>query len=205
MAARSAANFGAYGVFFCLTAFLVAVPPAHGRETYAAFARRMAQPQIDARFRPDLEALLLSETNRYRVQKGVARLSANATNLGAARAHAMDMALHDFVGHVASTGAGFDSRMHALRPNAFFLPQMGENAARVSSKEPVTNAKALKLMSQWIGSPSHRKALGNRTYTTVSIGVVQRGLKLYAVQVFSGPDVTSNVGRTTAKGAGGLY
>ncbi len=185
---------------------LIALPgEALARDTYVVFAKRLvASETADRRFRADLEQYLLGATNGYRKAQGRSRLSANARNLGAARAHAMDMAQNDFVGHVASTGQGFDSRMRAFRPGALFLPRMGENAARVSSAEAANAAKASKLMQQWINSSSHRKALVSKDFTSVSTGVVQRGNKLYAVQIFSGPEVKSNLGSQKAAGTG-LY
>jgi uncharacterized protein YkwD len=168
--------------------------PAQARDTYASFARNLTTTERHGvRFRPDLESYLLGAANAYRRGKGTGALAADRQNLTAARAHAMDMALHDFVGHVSSTGAGFESRVRAFRPGVMFLPSMGENAARVSSGEPATSAKASKLMTQWIKSAPHRKALSSRSYNSVATGVVQKGNRLYAVQIFSGPDVKSNV------------
>jgi uncharacterized protein YkwD len=170
--------------------------PVQARETYAVFARKLTTSERDGvRFRPDLESYLLGAANAYRRSKGAGALSANRQNLLAARAHAMDMALGEFVGHVSSIGTGFESRIRALRPGLVFLPSMGENAARVSSGEPATATKASKLMTQWIKSPSHRKALSSRSYMSVATGVVQKGNKIYAVQIFSGPEVKTNMRR----------
>ncbi len=116
----------------------------------------------------------------------------------------MDMALTDFVGHVSSSGQDFESRVRSFRPGELFLPSMGENAARVSSGEAVSTAKAAKLMQQWIKSTAHRKVLSSRNYTSVATGVVQKGNKLYAVQIFSGPEVKTN-GRSPRRADGSLY
>jgi uncharacterized protein YkwD len=79
--------------------------------------------------------------------------------------------------------------MRAFRPGDYFLPVLGENAARVSPRGTANAAKAQKLMDQWIKSRGHRKNLVSRDYVSVATGVVQRGDKLYAVQVFMGPDL----------------
>jgi uncharacterized protein YkwD len=56
-------------------------------------------------------------------------------------------------------------------------------------------------MQQWIKSRSHRKALVSRDYVSVSIAVVQRGEKIYSVQIFSGPEVkTSGVQESAGTG-----
>jgi uncharacterized protein YkwD len=192
-------------LFLVVLAASLAGMSAEARETYRDFAQRLTtQGRADVRFRPDLEAYLRGAANSYRGSKGKSALGPNSAFLTAARAHAMDMALNDFVGHVSSNGRDFEGRIRAFRPDEFFLPSMGENAARVSSGEAVSTTKAAKLMQQWIKSTGHRKVLSSRNYTSVATGVVQKGNKLYAVQIFSGPDVKSNVRRTNSTG-GGLY
>jgi uncharacterized protein YkwD len=189
-------------LFLVVLAASLAGMPAEARETYRDYAQRLtAQSRADVRFRPDMEAYLRGAANSYRRSKGKSALGSNNAFLTAARAHAMDMALNDFVGHVSSNGRDFEGRIRAFRPDDFFLPSMGENAARVSSGEAVTIAKAAKLMQQWIKSAGHRKNLSSLNYTSVATGVVQKGNKLYAVQIFSGPEVKSNVRR--AKSTGG--
>jgi uncharacterized protein YkwD len=54
--------------------------------------------------------------------------------------------------------------------------------------------KAQALVQQWITSPGHRKNMTNRTYMTIGIGVVTKGNTTYAVQIFSGPVVKTNLG-----------
>jgi uncharacterized protein YkwD len=171
---------------------------AQGAETYQAFARRMnASETGEIRFRPDLEAALLVLANKYRASQGVHTLSAAPANLSAARAHAMDMALNDFVGHRSSNGRDFESRMQAFHEGEMFLPSMAENAARASNRSPPDKTKAASLMTQWIKSFPHRRALVSRSYASVATAVVQKGNKLYAVEIFSGPAVKSNIGKAT--------
>ncbi len=192
-------------LFLAVVAASLAGTPAEARETYTEFAHRLTtQARADVQFRPDLEAYLRDAANSYRGGKGRSALRPNGAFLEAARAHAMDMALNDFVGHVSSNGRDFEGRIRAFRPDDFFLPSMGENAARVSSGEAVSTAKAAKLMQQWIKSAGHRKNLSSLNYTSVATGVVQKGNKLYAVQIFSGPEVKSNVRRAKSTG-GSLY
>jgi uncharacterized protein YkwD len=49
------------------------------------------------------------------------------------------------------------------------------------------------LVAQWIKSPGHRKNLTDRTYVSIAIGVVTSGDDIYAVQIFSGPQVKTNM------------
>jgi uncharacterized protein YkwD len=193
-------------VVLLLVVALLGVASAEARETYVQFAQRMTQQQQPGTsFRADLEAVVLGAVNAYRSSKGLPALGRAAPLQTAARAHAMDMAINEFVGHRSSTGMQFDSRMRAFKDGALFLPSMGENAARQRAGGAVSRAKAQKLVEQWIKSPSHRRAMLNRSFTSVATAVVQKGDHLYAVQIFSGPEVKSNIRRSGKAAAGSVY
>lgn len=141
-------------------------------------------PPEGSAYRPDLEALLAELANGYRSEKGRKPLIADDEFIVAARAHAADMMIHDFVGHRASTGQDFDSRMRSFVDDITRFPAMAENAARDSQKTPVDSSKARSLFQQWVKSSGHRRALTSRNYAYVSTGVIQRGNKIWAVQIF---------------------
>lgn len=168
---------------------------ALARETYAAFVARINAGLPDgAVFREDLEAELRTAANGYRGSKGLKALAAADGKLvAAARAHAADMMMNDFIGHTSSSGAGFESRMRALNPGVMMLPRMAENAARERSKGPPDSAKAQKLFQQWVKSSAHAKTLRSRDYVAVATGVVEKDGKLFAVQIFSGPALKTNM------------
>jgi uncharacterized protein YkwD len=96
----------------------------------------------------------------------------------------VDMMRNNFMGHRASTGQEFESRMRAFVGNPMMMPRMAENAARDTQKGVADQAKASRLFQQWIDSRGHRKTLLNASYRYVSTGVVQRGNKIWAVQIF---------------------
>jgi uncharacterized protein YkwD len=176
----------------CLLGF--AAPGAGARETYASFVARVnAGLPAGENFRPDLEKLLLQLANSYRASKGLPALKAAPDLTPAARAHAADMAEHDFVGHRASLGQEFEGRMRALNPGVMMLPMMGENAARERSAGPADAAKAKKLFQQWLDSPSHARALRSRDFAFSALGVVEREGKLFADQIFRGPQVHTGI------------
>ena len=52
------------------------------------------------------------------------------------------MMLNGFMGHKASTGHDFDSRIRVFVDDITRFPAMGENAARDTQKTPVGPAKA---------------------------------------------------------------
>ncbi len=178
-----------------LLALAMTAPTVIARETYAAFVARINTKLPDgARFRDDLEEELRAAANGYRGSKGLKALTAADDKLvAAARAHAADMMLNDFVGHTSSSGAGFESRMRALNPGVMMLPRMAENAARERSKGPPDSAKAQRLFQQWVKSSAHAKTLRSRDYIAVATGVVEKDSKLFAVQIFSGPVLKTNM------------
>lgn len=187
----------------CVGLFLVAsLPyplPVLARETYAAFAARLvATPPEGVSFREDLEALLHDSANQYRAARRVKGLKvADGKMLVAARAHALDMLQQNTMGHRASTGHDFESRMRSLYPGVMFMARMAENAARERSDGPADAMKAKRLFQQWVKSSAHRKALGSRDYVRVATGVAQKGEVIYAVQIFAGPEVKSNLFQST--------
>jgi uncharacterized protein YkwD len=172
------------------------IPEVQARETYRQLMGRMVQQVAAAHAeRPDLERQLWQLANSFRRSKGLSALKINSTNHNAALAHAMDMSQHDYMGHVASSGHDFDSRMRALRDGAMILPSMGENAARLSKTDVNDPQAAQKIFQQWVKSPSHRHTLLSRDFLSVATGVVALDGKIYADQIFMGPEVHSNMGR----------
>ncbi len=178
------------------------------RETYSAFAARMvAQAQSEHDVRVDLEAEILRLANSYRISQGQPMLKPDLENVNAARAHAMDMMLHHFMGHVASTGHDFESRMRALRPDVMVLPRMAENAVGQNHAGEATAAVAAKLFQLWIKSPAHREALVSLDYVHAATGVVAKNGAVYIDMIFVGPQITTNMNMNSAVPAAtkGLY
>jgi uncharacterized protein YkwD len=192
-------------VVLILCTLVLAAQPAEARETYRQLMARMvsAGRQVE---RPDLEKQLFQLANQYRQSKGLRVLASNQTEHNAALAHAMDMMQQNYMGHVASSGHDFDSRMRALRDGAMNLPSMGENAARLSHANENDPQAAQKIFQQWLNSPPHRHALASRDYVSLATGVVAQDGKIYADQIFVGPEVVTNVGRALPEQAdGSLY
>jgi uncharacterized protein YkwD len=145
-----------------------------------------ASPPDGSSFRPDLEAVLVSLASAYRVEEGKEPIMPDDTFQAAARAHAADMMLNGFMGHNASTGLSFQGRMQALVGDVTKYPSIGENAARDTQDTPVDEDKARALFRQWVKSRTHRKVMVNRSFRFVSTGVIARGNKIWAVQIFFG-------------------
>jgi uncharacterized protein YkwD len=174
-----------------------------GAKTYLEIALgSLKNLPADARIREDLEAVIAGQANAYRQSKGIASLQSSPKLRDAARAQAVDMMLNGYVGHKASSGHEFDSRMRAfLGSPIMMMPRMAENAARDTQKGEADAGKARRLFQQWVDSRPHRKTLINSGYKFVSTGVVQRGNKIWAVQIFFAP-LPEGV---KVMGGGGLY
>lgn len=169
--------------------------PGQAAEGYAALVQRVnANPPGGVAFMPDVEAAILAGTNAYRRSKGLPALKPADENLvQAARAQALDLLQTGSMGHTSSDGRNFESRMRALNPGQMFLPAMAENAARQRKPGLSDMEKANDIVQQWIKSGSHRRSLANRSYVSVAIGAVKRGDHIYAVQIFMGPKVKTNM------------
>jgi uncharacterized protein YkwD len=163
-------------------------------EPYGPFlSRLLAQGSAQNLFQPAVEQRLVALVNDYRHTKGLVALADDAGLKGAARGHAADMALHNFMGHRATSGHDFDSRMHALRPGVMVLPAMGENAATMHPALGGAEAVAQQLFKAWLSSPPHVHTMLSRDYIRVASGVAVYGGKAYADQIFIGPAVQTNL------------
>ncbi|MFN4143546.1 CAP domain-containing protein [Aestuariivirga sp.] len=166
---------------------LVAAAPPAAAGPYLDYAQSLAAaPPAGSRFRPDLEEKLAELASAYRLGEGKEALTPDPAFQIAARAHAADMMINGFIGHKASTGQGFQSRMAAFVGDVTKYPSLGENAARDTQDTPVDAAKAEALFQQWVNSRTHRKVMVNRSFRHVSTGVIQRGNEIWAVQIFFG-------------------
>jgi uncharacterized protein YkwD len=160
-------------------------PSAAGN--YLGYAEGLnASPPEGSRFRPDLEETLAALANGYRTAEGKEPVTADGAFLAAARAHAADMMLHGFMGHESSTGLSLQGRMQAFVGDVTKYPSIGEIAARDTKDTPVDDAKARVILQQWIDSRTHRKVMVNRSFRFVSTGVIQRGNRIWAVQIYFG-------------------
>jgi uncharacterized protein YkwD len=180
-----AINFQRLYLVAVFAAILLALPPPSQAKTYGEFAAALLQNlPAGARFRPDLEAVIAGLANRQRAGAGRARLESSSLFRDAARAHAADMMLSGFIGHRASTGHDFDSRMRVFAGDVTRFPALAENAARATGGGAGDAAKARRLFQQWIGSSAHRRTLLKRDYHYIASGVVERDGQLWAVQIF---------------------
>jgi uncharacterized protein YkwD len=170
-------------LILCLAVFGLA-QPSHAN-SYRAYADAMLAELPDGVVpRPDLEQYLDSLASAYRREEDRRPLTPQDMLREAARAQALDMMLGGYVGHESRRGDQFHVRFEAFAGDADQYPARGENAARDTQKGEADKAKARRLFQQWIDSGGHRRNLLSRNYDYISTGVMQRGNKIWAVQMF---------------------
>jgi uncharacterized protein YkwD len=175
----------AFGLLTLLLAVVIAASGPAMAGPYLDFATRLNEhPPQGSKFRPDLEEQLDALLNAYRAEQGKKPVSPDPMFRAAARAHAADMMINNFMGHRASTGHDLGSRITVFAGDVTRFSSVGENAARDTQKTPVDRNKAKSLFAQWIKSRPHRQNLVSRNFQFVSTGVIQRGNSIWAVQIF---------------------
>ncbi len=156
---------------------------SQARETYRAYAQRIVgNPPAGARFRGDLETRLNRLASSERKRNGRGSLKASNLLRTAARAQAIDILRTGDVGHRSKRGDRFVVRFAAFGGKDRGI--RGENALRSQKRSSTADGQARHMMKVWLGSTGHRRNLMAHDYRFVSTGVVQKGNRYYAVQMF---------------------
>lgn len=173
---------GAVGLAVALMVAGAGIGPVAASSGYKAYAERLvAHPPSGATARSDLEAYIGGLTNAYRKSQGKPALALAKDATIAARAQALDMLKGNFVGHQSASGYRFGQRVEAFVGET---ETASENAARDRLPGEADKRKAARLFQQWVDSRGHRRNMLSNDLAEVSIGVVQAGNHIYAVQIF---------------------
>lgn len=105
---------------------------------------------------------VLALTNSYRQQAGLAPLQLNPALTTAAYTHSLDMATHDFFGHVGFNGSTLFNRLDAA---GYSYTSAGENIAA-----GFTTART--VVQAWMNSPLHRQNILTPFVEDIGIGFV---------------------------------
>jgi uncharacterized protein YkwD len=151
-------------------------------ETYPQLVARLDSTGM---FQPVVEQLLLTKLNELRASKGLARLAVEGAFTGAARAHVMDMAQRNYLGHNSATGLDFSGRMKALQGGVMRYSAVGENAVMMYPPHGAAQV-ADTLFHSWLNSPPHLHNMLRSDFTSVATGAVILNGKAYADQIFVG-------------------
>jgi uncharacterized protein YkwD len=129
------------------------------------------------------EQALFDDTNRHRVESGLAPLRANGYLVGIARIRSQDMADHNYFAHVSPiTG---DNAFTLMDKHGVPYGWAGENLAK--NNYPDSEAVGVAAAALW-SSPPHRENILNPNYTDmgVALAIDHSGMKYFTV-IFTGP------------------
>lgn len=161
---------------------------ASAAEPYRKYAERLvSKPPKGVRFRTDLESRLNRQASAARKKNGRKGLKGSKLLRKAARAQAIDVLRTGKVGHYSKRGDRFTIRFSAFAGDEDRYGIRGENVLRSRRVSANPDAQAAHMMKVWLGSTGHRRNLMARDHRFVSTGVIQKGKRLYAVQMFWSP------------------
>ncbi|HYM15451.1 MAG TPA: CAP domain-containing protein [Dehalococcoidia bacterium] len=126
---------------------------------------------------------LFDDTNRRRVESGLAPLRVDGWLIGIARIRAQDMAQHNYFAHVSPVTG--DSAFTLMDKHGVPYGWAGENLAKNNYPDDQTVSVADNAL--W-NSPPHRENILNPNYTDmgIALAVDPSGMKYFAI-IFTGP------------------
>ena len=126
---------------------------------------------------------LFDDTNRHRVESGLAPLHVNGYLVGIARIRSHDMADHNYFAHVSPVTG--DNAFALMDKYGVPYGWAGENLAK--NNYPDNEAVGVAASALW-NSPPHRENILNPNYTDMGIALVidPNGMKYFTV-IFTGP------------------
>jgi uncharacterized protein YkwD len=106
--------------------------------------------------------------NAERTSRGIPALRRDADLAQAARAHAEDMAQHDYFAHTSPDGVRLGDR---LRAAGYGRPGEGWRAGEDIGWGTGDRATPSALVDAWLNSDGHRRILLSATYEEIGVGV----------------------------------
>jgi uncharacterized protein YkwD len=139
--------------------------------TAALMSSTAATPSAPTKLerRAALEAAVVHELNRVRVQKGLRPLRAAPSLRTAARAHSEAMLAYGFFDHDSADGTAFSDRIRRYYTNRGWTTwSVGE--ALLASQNSSVDPKA--VVAAWLDSPPHRAIILSPAWRDAGIGVL---------------------------------
>ncbi len=126
---------------------------------------------------------LFDDTNRHRIESGLAPLRVNGYLVGIARIRSHDMADHNYFAHVSPVTG--DNAFALMDKHGVPYGWAGENLAK--NNYPDNEAVGVAASALW-NSPPHRENILNPNYTDMGVALVidPNGMKYFTV-IFTGP------------------
>ena len=155
---------------------------------YAVWAEQvLAAPPAGIEYLPALEERIAERVSKERREHDVSTLRLDPGLRRAARAHAVDMLLRGYTGHVGPAGRSAAERVGIL--DRRFIGSTGENLAEnvgipAQAAAAQVGPMAMKLVGGFLESAEHRENLLHPDYTDHGIGAATQGDRLIVVHVF---------------------
>jgi uncharacterized protein YkwD len=125
--------------------------------------QRPAPPAVARNAGPELD--VVARTNAERIRAGCGPLRVDGRLSAAARAHSSDMVNRRYFEHNSPDGGTPEDRASA----AGYSDYGGENIA-------YGQGSAAEVVSDWMGSPDHRRNILDCDFTTIGVGLDPRGM-----------------------------
>ncbi|MCM2357363.1 MAG: CAP domain-containing protein [Geobacteraceae bacterium] len=127
----------------------------------------------------EIEQRIFEAVNGIRQKNGLRPLRHSPELQSMARLHSLDMANHEYLGHVDSRGQ--DLKARALALNLADWRMIAENVARAFGHRQSGEA----MLKEWLTSREHRENILEREFAATGVGVVRdRNGYYYATQIF---------------------
>lgn len=149
--------------------------------------------------RAALEAGVVRELNRVRVDRGLRPLRATPGLRAAARTHSRTMLDAGFFGHESPDGTAFSDRIRRFYTNrGWHTWSVGE--ALLASEDRIPGAAA--IVTAWLDSPPHRQIVLSPTFRDVGIGAFHAASAPGAFEGTETVVVTADFGLRSGKVSG---
>lgn len=127
-----------------------------------------------------IEQAVVDAVNVARRESGLTPLAADPRLTEIARGHSCAIAGGGFFDHAAPDGTTMGDR---LRAAGVQYRSAGENIAHIQSR----GDPAVRAVTGWLRSPSHRENILSPRFTATGVGVCQVGRAFYFTQLFLRP------------------
>jgi uncharacterized protein YkwD len=116
------------------------------------------------------EKTLIDLINKQRTKRGLAKVSAQASLMSAARAHSGEMGLEQYFSHDSANGETFARRLirHGFTKRGYSFWKVGEDIYYGSGLYSTPSA----AVRAWMRSSAHRAVILTRCFRKVGVGIV---------------------------------
>ena len=124
-----------------------------------------------------------SRTNTARANKGLSKLTYDATLASLAQTRSADMSKNNYFSHTSPNGCDLTCHFSSLN---YVASAFGENLAEYTEFHEFTESElAAEFISMWLNSPSHRANLMSSNFTREGIAVATKGNRVVVTVVFA--------------------